>query len=129
MKRVILTVPQGLTFDMLTEEQQHAIKLVVGRYVNPMPGSVPFAGQQLVDALTADNFDPTTMGAYGISWPVLYTAAWDGESPEVYKLHPLDITEYRNYMPDVLDAEGNPTGEKLVTECHRWAGWPDGEFN
>lgn len=117
MKRVILTVPQGLTFDMLNQEQQYAINLVFGRYVNPMPGSISHAGKQLVDALTKDNFDPTTMADYGIDWTILCIAQWDGEADEVTIIQPLAVNEYRNYMP-----------ANTVTECHRWSGWPDGGF-
>lgn len=117
-KRVLLLVPQGLTFDMLTPEQQAAINLVFGKYINPMPTSIIFNGMQIVDALTGDNFDPSTMANYGIDWPVLGICQWDGVAEYVTIIQPLDTETYKHYMPD-----------GSLTECHRWAGWPDGAFS
>ena len=115
--RAIILVPEGLTFDMLPQEQQDAINSVFGRHVNPMPGSIPAEGSQLVDALTKDNFDPETMPSYGITWPVLSLTHWDGESANTDIITPLNVAEFIKFMPD-----------GTVTECHRWAGWPDGGF-
>ncbi len=113
MKRVLLLVPEGLTFDMLSPEQQEAINSVLGQYVNPMTSTIPANGMQIVDAVTADNFDPATMPDYGIDWPILSITQWDGLAEDVTVIQELDTETYKNYMPD-----------GTVTEHHRWAGWP-----
>lgn len=118
MKRVLLLVPKGLTFDLLTTEQQEAIRIVFGQYVNPMPSSIVYNNLQLVDALTQDNFNPATMIDYGIDWPIIGLMQWDGLSAEVDVIVPLDTELYKKFMPD-----------GSLTECHRWAGWPDGGFD
>ncbi len=118
MKRVLLLVPEGLTFDMLSVEQQAAINSVFGQYVNPMPATITHNGMQVVDAVTADNFNPTVMVDFGIDWPIVGIMQWDGASEEVTIIQPLDVELYRQHMPD-----------GTVTECHRWSGWPEGGFN
>lgn len=114
MKRVLLLVPEGLTFDMLSEEQQAAINSVFGQYANPMPATIPANGMQIVDAVTADNFDPDVMPQYGIDWPVIGLFQWDGKAEEITTVQVLDTETYGKHMPDGVAAE-----------CHRWAGWPD----
>ena len=113
MKRVLLLVPEGLTFDMLSPEQQEAINSVFGQYANPMPATIPANGMQIVDAVTADNFDPLVMPEYGIDWPVIGLFQWDGKAEETTVIQELDTETYAEHMPD-----------GVVTECHRWAGWP-----
>lgn len=111
--RILMLVPEGLTLDALSSEQQAAIASVLGQYVNPMPGSIPADGFQLVDALTADNFKPETMIDYGITWPVLSLTQWDGNAEKVEIIIPLNQEVYVKHMPD-----------GILTETHIWAGWP-----
>ena len=111
--RAIILVPEGFTFDMLPQEQQDAINSVFMQHVNPMPGSIPADGFQLVDALTADNFKPETMIAFGLNWPVLSLTQWDGNAEKVEIIIPLNQEAYVKHMPD-----------GILTETHRWAGWP-----
>ena len=111
--RAIILVPEGLTFEQLTEEQQAACNSVFGQYVNPMPGSVPSEGFQLVDALTNDKFDPAVMLDFGLNWPVLSLTQWDGNAEKVEIIIPLNQEAYVKHMPD-----------GILTETHRWAGWP-----
>ena len=109
MKRVLLLVPEGLTFDMLSVEQQAAINSVFGQYVNPMPATITHNGMQVVDAVTADNFNPTVMVDFGIDWPVIGMWSFDGAV-----LSPLNETEFMKFLPEGA----------TLHEPHRWAGWP-----
>lgn len=119
MKRVILQVPEGLTFEMLTQEQQGAINSVFGQFVNQMPGTQPANGLQIVDALTADNFDPATMINYGIDWPILYLVQWGGDSEYLDEIIvPLDREVFAHHIHD-----------GIAIECHKFSGWPDGQFD
>ncbi len=129
MKRVLLLVPEGLTFDMLSEEQQAAINSVLGQYANPMPSTIPANGMQIVDAVTADNFDPAVMPQYGIDWPVIGLFQWDGKSTDITALQELKLDLYIQHLPN--DVTYDETGKEVsstpatVHEAHRWAGWPD----
>ena len=113
MKRVLLLVPEGLTFDMLSVEQQAAINSVFGQYANPMPSTIPANGMQIVDAVTADNFDPAVMPQYGIDWPVIGLFQWDGKTEQITTVQELDVETYSTHMVD-----------GVAVECHSWAGWP-----
>lgn len=108
-KRVLLLVPESLTFDMLTQEQQAAINSVFGTYVTPMPGTVDVDGLSVCDALTADNFDPTLMPGLGLDWPIM--GIWHEDGTE---LHPFNADAFLRHLP-----EGVPN-----VEPHMWAGWP-----
>lgn len=114
MKRVLLLVPEGLTFDILSVEQQAAINSVFGQYANPMPSTIPANGMQVVDAVTADNFDPAVMPEYGIDWPVIGMWQWDGKAETTTEIQKLDTDLFSSHSID-----------GIITECHRWAGWPD----
>lgn len=122
-KRVILSVPENLTFDQLTDIQQSAISVVFGQYVNPMPGTKAYNGYQVVDALTSDNFDPALMPEYDLDWQIL--AIWHDK--EV--IQAIDEDEFNNYLPDDVeyDANGNilSTTPPTFHFPHNWAGWPE----
>lgn len=126
MKRVILAVPEGLSFDQLSLEQQEAINGVFGQFVNPMPGTKAANGKQIVDAVTADNFDPMAIAHLALPFDLLAYQQWDGVTLE--KLVPLDEEAWLAYLPDVnvLDEQGNVVGTAPATFNipHTWAGWP-----
>ena len=101
-KRVLLLVPEGLTFDMLTEEQRQAIRSVFGEFVNPMPYTKAYNGMQVVDALTNNSFDPSLMSLYGINWPIIGMWQRDVRDNKVKTLQEIDENEFLKYLPDVL---------------------------
>lgn len=111
--RLLILVPQGLTFDMLTVEQQAAINGVFGQYVLPMPSTKPLSGQVVLDALAADNFDASTIPQLGLPFEVL--AQWKDDGSVVI---PLNETVFLNYLSEPEE------GEKILHEPHTWAGWP-----
>lgn len=112
--RVILAVPEELEFDMLTAEQRDAIGRVFGQYVMPMPGTVPYGGYKIVDALTADNFHPEDMAALSLNWPIL--GMWDDAGTPV---KPIDAMSFTKHLTPP------ETGPVVLHEPHRWAGWPE----
>ncbi len=112
-KRVILTVPEGLSFDNLTTEQQEAIRSVFGQYVLPMPNTIPNAGKVLCDAVTTDQFNPSRISELGL--PFVLIGMFDGDGLEVI---PLNTDAFLSYIPNP------PSGPKVLYETHRWAGWP-----
>lgn len=116
--RVIILVPEGLTFEQLTAEQQAACNTVFGQYVNPMPSTIPFNGKQVLDGLAADNFDPSTLGPLGLPFEIIGLYHDASETPII----PLDEAIFMNYLPDKTDEEGNPIG-KIMHVPHSWAGW------
>jgi hypothetical protein len=123
--RLILQVPEGLTFDMLTQDQQEAIASVFGQYVMPMPGTQPAVGMKVVDAVTAPNFNPANMAQHGLSWPILGMWSSDGNA-----VIPLDEAKFLAHLPPVqaYDNDGNPAGEAApatMHEPHSWAGWQE----
>lgn len=128
MKRVLLSLPAGLTFDQLTEEQQAALASVMAQYVNPMPNTIEAAGHVLCDALTLDNFDPAVMPGLGLNWPVLGLWQWSGAG-DLVTLVPLDPAVLLAHLPPVpvLDGEGNVIGETPpeAKMPHNWGGWPE----
>lgn len=119
MKQVILRVPEALEFDMLTEEQQGAIRSVFGQFVF-MPGTIPANGYKLVDALTADNFNPAVMSDFGLDWPLLFLGRWDGVPGSDWDeiIIPLDADDFINFLPEPAE------GPKVLHIPHGWAGWP-----
>ncbi len=130
MKQLFLLVPEGLTFEELAEEQKTAVNMVFGQYVNPVPGTKPFEGYQLVLAVTVDGFDPALMQEYGIDWPILGMWAWDGESDAVETLIELDQEAFLKYLPDMQEIDFE-TGEVLSTTPPSFhipcaiSGWPE----
>jgi hypothetical protein len=77
---------------------------------------------QVCDAITADNFQPETMGEYGINWELL--GLWDADTGE--SLMPFLAETFTAYLAPVVttDEEGNvlSTSPATLHEPHRWAG-------
>lgn len=123
-KRVILLIPEKLTFDQLTEDQQTAIRGIFGQYVMPMPSTVAVNGLQVCDALASDAFNPDNIALLGLDWEIL--GMWN-EQNQV--LIPLDRTVFTEYLAPVntYDEEGTELTSEPATfhEPHRWAGWSD----
>ena len=123
MKRILLLIPEGLTFDILTEAQQNTINRVFGQYIMPMPSTIVVDGFQICDALTIDSFNPDNMAQYGIDWTII--GMWNdiGET-----LISLDETELLKRLSDKVnyDEEGNELSRERPSlyEPHRWSGWP-----
>lgn len=129
MKTVYLLIPEGLTFDQLTEAQQAAINGIFGQYVMPIPGSHAVDGTVICNAVCADSFDPSAMGALGLDWEIIGMWQWNGAADTATVLIPLDEDAYLARLDDipVLDDEGNQTGTQPATlrEVNRWSGWPE----
>lgn len=120
--RLLILVPQGLTFDMLTPEQQAAINSVFGQYVLPMPSTIPFNGKVLLDCLAADNFDASYIPLLGLPFTVI--AQWKEDG---FVVLPLDETLFLQHLPSsyIYDEDGNLTETPATLhEPHSWAGWP-----
>ncbi|MBE2191859.1 MAG: hypothetical protein IAE63_06735 [Alphaproteobacteria bacterium] len=118
--RAIILVPEGLTFEQLTEEQQAACNSVFGQYINPMPSTVPFNGKQVLDGLAADNFDPTTIGTLGLPFEIIGLYHDASEAPVI----PLNETVFMNYLQAYTDEQGNPINPTFHVP-HSWAGWKE----
>ncbi len=118
MKRAWLRIPEGLSFDMLSDEQQAAINSVFGQYVLPMPGLQASEGFVLCDAVTKDNFDPAAMAQFGIDWEVILLAQWDGEA--AYYNEMIIPLNQEVYVGHTLDG--------VIAETHRPLGWPALQF-
>lgn len=128
MKRAILRLPQGTRFENLTEEQQAAIQSVFAQHVNPMPGTVPADGWQLVDGVAGDNFQPEVMPDLGMDWPIVGLWQWDGVG-DLVTLVPLDEAALLAHLPPIVeyDDEGNEVSSTPQTEARipaNWSGWP-----
>lgn len=121
--RAIILVPEGLTFEQLTEEQQAACNSVFGQYVNPMPNTIPYNGKQVLDGLAADNFDPTAIGALGLPFEIIGLYHTEAETPIVQ----LDEAVFINHLPDVVvyDDNGDVVSSTPPTFHipHSWSGW------
>lgn len=113
MIRLILSVPEALDFSQLSEEQQIAINEVFGQFVSPMPGTVPFNGQKIVDAVTSSDFELSRIAELGLPFNVLYAKTWDGVN--FNQSLAIDESTFVNYLT-------NP--ELGFHIPHTWAGWP-----
>lgn len=111
--RIIMLVPEGLTFALLTPEQQAAINSVIGQYVLPMPATIPFNGKVVLDGLAADNFDADTLDPLGLPFEII--GQWDDQGNIIV---PLDEDALATHIEP--DQEGN----KVLRETHCWSGWP-----
>ncbi len=116
--RVLFLIPEGLTFDMLTPEQQAAIQSVFGQFVLPMPSTIPYGGKVVCDGLAADNFDPSTLGPLGLPFEIIGLWEWDG-ADYISEVVPIDAVAFMAHLP--LDENGDP---QPLHEPHRWSGWP-----
>ena len=128
MKRLLMLVPEGLTFDMLTEEQQAAINSVFGQYVMPMPDTNGYDGFKICDAVCTVEFEVENMADLGLDWQIIGQWVWNGENG-VTEITPLDEQIFMNYLLDttVYDGDGNQmvTIPAVFHEPHKWSGWPD----
>jgi hypothetical protein len=113
MKRAILKIPEGLELSQLTPEQQAAIASVFAEFVMPMPGTIPFDGSIIIDAITGDNYDPETMPGLELQFELLGLWQWTGGSDELVELTTLD-EEFIHFLPE---------GSELQLP-HGFAGWP-----
>jgi len=111
--RVLMLVPEGLTFEALTPEQQAAISSVFGQYVLPMYGTVPAAGKVVCDAVAGDNFDPGAIGSLGLPFELI--GMWKDDGTIAL---PLNEAEFMARLPEPEE------GVKVLHEPHRWSGWP-----
>ncbi len=116
--RVLFLIPEGLTFDMLTPEQQAAIQSVFGQFVLPMPDTIPANNKVVCDGLAADNFDPSTLGPLGLPFEIIGLWEWDG-ADYINEVVPIDAVAFMAHLP--LDENGDP---QPLHEPHRWSGWP-----
>jgi hypothetical protein len=114
MKRAILKIPEGLELSQLTQEQQSAIASVFAEFVMPMPGTIPFQGHIIIDAITGDNYDPETMPGLELPFDLMGLWSWDGVSDTLVELHALDDV-FNNYLPNEEEWGHIP---------HGFAGWP-----
>jgi hypothetical protein len=118
MKRAILKIPEGLELSQLTPEQQAAIASVFAEFVIPMPGTIPFDGSIIIDAITGDNYDPETMPGLDLPFELLGLWQWDGASDELVELYPLDA-DFVEFLPEP------PEGMMFWTDIpHGFSGWP-----
>ena len=112
--RILMLVPEGLTLDALSSEQQAAIASVLGQYVLPMIGTIPNAGRVVLDGVAADNFDASTIPLLGLPFEVI--GQWKEDGTVIV---PFDDEKFLAHLPDPEE------GDKVLHEPHRWAGWPE----
>lgn len=121
--RVLMLVPEGLTFEALTPEQQAAISSVFGQYVLPMYGTVPASGKVVCDAVAGDNFDPSSIATLGLPFELI--GMWKDDGTIAI---PLNEAEFMARLPDtkIYDESGSVVGSAspVLHEPHRWSGWP-----
>ena len=119
---VYLLIPEGLTFDQLTEEQQTAIHNVFGQYVMPMPATHAVDGTVICDALCDDSFNPNVMQDFGLDWEIIYMRSQEGT-----QYVPLDEEKFLERLNPkyTYDEEGNITDTQPATlhQPHVWSGW------
>jgi hypothetical protein len=120
--RAIILVPEGLTFEQLTQEQQDAINSVFGQFVLPMPSTIAANGTVICDALTSDKFNANNITGLGLPFKII--GIWKEDSTP---LIPFNSGEFIDHLPSkiIYDEEGNEIGSTPATlhEPHTWAGW------
>lgn len=120
--RALFLVPEGITFGMLTEEQQQAVQSVLGQHVLPMPGTIAANGKVVLDGVCGDNFDPETIEPLGL--PMEMIGLWQEDGTAVM---PLSEAVFMPHLPDqIAYGEGGEvlsTSPAVFHEPHRWAGW------
>lgn len=128
MKRVLLTAPATITWDALSPEQQAAINSVFGQFTLPMPGTQPYTGNVVIDAVTGDNFDPAEIALYELPFVVIGLWQWSGSGSTLTEITPLDAG-FIHYLPPThtYDEQGDVVSETpaVLHEPHRWSGWPE----
>jgi hypothetical protein len=111
MKRIIIKAPEGIELNKLTEEQQAAIASVYTQFVLPMPGTIAFVNHIIIDAITADNFDPNVMQPLDLPFELMGLWQWDGVN-ELIELYPLEAS-FIDFIPG-----------GVLRLPHGFAGWP-----
>lgn len=107
--RIIFLMPEGLSRESLSEEQNAAIDRVFGQYVFPMPGSIATVdGLILCDALVDSSFSEEAMQEVGLPFQII--GRWNSSGAL------LSEFAHASY------AQCQPSGFPI--ESHRWAGWP-----
>jgi hypothetical protein len=126
MKRIIVAAPASITLDQLTTEQQLGLEAVLAQFVMPMPGTIQYGGQHIIDCVMKDNFDPQAIADLGLPFTIMGYWTWDG-SGAVQTVTPLD-TGFINFLPDrvTYDEEVNEVSRlpPALHLPHSWAGWP-----
>lgn len=122
MINIYLLIPENLTFDTLTEDQQTAINDVFGQYRMPMSGTKSVDGLVVCDAICSPSFNPDAMTALGLDWEIIGMWAQDGTV-----IQPLDEAKFLERLQDKVtyDEEGNvlSTEPAVLHQPHVWAGW------
>ena len=125
MKRAIIKAPEGISLDKLTKEQQAAIIFVFAQFVLPMPGTIVFDNNIIIDSITGDNFDPEVMPGLDLPFELMGMWQWDGVSQDIVDEETKTIThalielvplnsEFINFLPE----------ESELQLPHGFAGWP-----
>ena len=125
--RLILSLPVGSSVESLTPAQHATIGTVRGRWTaGGMPGTSPAAGRYLIDVLTDLRVTREMLDALGLPlWLIVGCWSWDGMSPAVLTVEPLDTVLYLPHLPAPVDlVTGLPTGAPALREVHGWLGWP-----
>jgi len=123
MIRLILTSPEGLTIDQLTQEQQQGINSVFAQYVLPMIGTIAYQDKVILDATVGDNFKPEALVQLDLPFTILGQWAWDGVATSLTEITLLD-SSFINYLPDTI-AEDGTVAPPLLHIPHNFAGWPE----
>lgn len=112
MIRLLLTCPEGLSLDQLTDEQQAAVNSVFAQYVLPMPGTITYNNTVIIDAVVNDSFNADRVAELGLPFTIIATWQWDGVN-DLVTIKPVDST-LANHLPD-----------GIAGLTHSWAGWPE----
>lgn len=123
MKRVLLLIPDTVTFETLTAQQQEAIRGVFGQWFMPMTGTTPKDGYQICDAACLDAFDPAHMSQYGFNWSIIGQWRFDEGATELVTITPLNEAELLKRLPLEYDDEGNALPHVLKIPSNFY-GWP-----
>ena len=125
MKRVIVAAPETIALDQLTVDQQLGLEAVMAQFVMPMPGMIPHGGQQIIDCVMKDNFDPQAIADLDLPFTIM--GYWEVNGAQVIEHVPLD-PGFINSLPDrvTYDEDGNEVSRlpPVLTLPHAWAGWP-----
>jgi len=121
--RILLLIPEGLTFDMLTQEQQTAINSVFGEYTLPMVGTIAANGKVICDALALNTFNPVAMVEVGLPFEII--GMWDFQGTA---LTTFNEAEFMARLPEtpIMDESGFQIGSApaVLHEPCSWGGWP-----
>lgn len=126
MKRCLMTAPEAIEWDDLTDEQQAEISGIFSQWVMPMPGTIPTGGLKIIDAVMDDRFDPAKITDLALPFAIIGLWQWDGG--DVAELTPIDSSFWGFLAPVViLDDEGEVIGTEPAPHGipHGWAGWPE----